>query len=91
MSSPLQQRLRTIDELCDQYEADWQAHRGSTIQVYLEGVKEEAVRRALLYELVLLDQELSRASGENRTLQDNRLHNSDQSLVLELSTDIVIP
>jgi len=89
MSSPLQQRLRMIDELCDQYEADWRAHHPSPIQVYLEGV-DEPVRQALLYELVLLDQELSREFGENWTLQDYRLSDSDKALLFELSTDLLV-
>lgn len=91
MSSPLQQRLRIIDELCDRYEADWRARRASTIQDYLEGLEEGPVRQALLYELVLLDQELSQAAGEMRTLQDYRLQEPDQALLLELSTDLVAP
>jgi hypothetical protein len=91
MNSPLQPRLQTIDELCDRYKSDWRAHRSSTIQAYLEGVEEEPVRRALLYELVLLDQELNRDSGKTPTLQNYQLHDSDQALLLELSTDLVIP
>jgi WD40 repeat protein len=83
-------RLRSIDERCDRYEADWRARRTPRLEDYLDGL--DAVDRAALwYELVLLDAELRRGLGETPTLEDYRDRAPDEAILLELSTDFLAP
>ena len=91
MNVSLRKRLQGIDERCDRYEADWRAQRPARIEDYLEGLDNGAQRSTLLFELVMLDQELRKERGETMTLADYQLQPSDQSILLELSTDLGAP
>jgi WD40 repeat protein len=91
MSTNFSERLRGIDERCDQYEVAWRARLDPRIEDYLEGVEEVSQRRALWYELVLLDQELRTGTGESRTLEDYQARDPDKAILVELSTDLIPP
>ncbi len=79
------ERLRLVDERCDQYEADWRASRSRQIGDYLGGVPIE-VRPALWLELVLLDQELRKGEGEEPTWADYQESCPDAKILLDVST-----
>ncbi len=79
------ERLRYVDERCDQYEADWKASQPRRIEDYL-GVAPPELRPALWLELVLLDQELRRTQGENPTWADYQPSCPDAMVLLDVST-----
>ena len=89
-SSMSQDRLRLIDERCDQYEADWRALLAPRIEDYLDGTQGE-VRCALSLELTILDQSLRHSRCETIALADYAAHHPGLKHILDLSTGGLTP
>jgi WD40 repeat protein/tRNA A-37 threonylcarbamoyl transferase component Bud32 len=73
-------RTRTIDERCDEYESEWRAVRAPRIEDFLRGLDAET-QCTLWVELVLLDHELRQDRGETTTLADYRESCPDPKLL----------
>ena len=58
-----------VDQACDRFEADWKAGRRPRIEDYLERVSGEGAE-VLLRELLMLEIELRRGSGDRPTLEE---------------------
>ncbi len=81
-----EERPWQIDKRCDRYEDEWRASRAPRIADYLDGMEGET-RTALWLELVMLDQELRRESGEELTLLDDYMEHAPEGMILlDLST-----
>ena len=80
------ERMRMIDERCDQYEREWTAGRSPRIETYLAGIEGEA-RVVLWLELVLVDQQLRQRRGEMPTLADYQDQCPDRPILLDVETD----
>src|SRR5689334_7290685 len=83
-------RLRIIDERCDQYEREWTAGGSPRLETYLAGIDGE-VRVVLWLELVLVDQQLRRGRGDLPTLADYQDQCPDRAVLLDVESDPLAP
>ncbi len=86
-SQAINERLKLIDERCDQYEREWNASVSRALDDYLEGAEGE-VRSLLWLELVMLDQQLRESRRERPTIADYKDACPDQRILLDLSTEV---
>src|SRR5579883_1410133 len=74
-------RARSVNRLCDRYEAAWRAGERPTIATYLEASDPDE-RSALFRELLALEVELRREQGEDPTVDEYLAQFADRQALI---------